>query len=422
MKKIHALVFVPVTLFLIMAAGWSPWPRRAEAQFATQFGATRFPAIDVDKSDNLYLMMSVATASDRPHSQIFFTMSRDSGTTWDNFPATKNLSKSKGEAFGPSVAVTKLGVVRVYVVYHDDSNGITQAYLIRSKKKTKFKTKPANITPHSGSAFSPRIALDSSEGLNVVWRDGKESGGKVAYVRSTDQGATFSELSIISGASTKAFDPEIAVDSEDGINVVWQDEDSGMNAIMFVRSTDGGTTFSTPKRVSTGEGRASEAQIDADSSGRLNVVWVDESSGSSQAYYSQSTNHGETFSDPINASKMPDANIHKPVVVVFNNIVYLAYQDGDLFGEDNGDRQVFLATSDDGGLTFGAPRQISKADGQCGRAHSPAMVVDGRGMLHIVWIDASVVRPCADEGILFYRNTTDGRRFSAQKEILALIS
>ncbi|MFY9607235.1 MAG: sialidase family protein [Blastocatellia bacterium] len=421
MKKIHAPVFVSITFFALMAAGLSPWPSPAEAQFASQFGATRFPAIDVDKSDNLYLMMSVATASDRPHSQIFFTMSRDSGTTWNNFPTTRNLSKSKGEAFGPSVAVTKNGVVRVYVVYHDDSNGITQAYLIRSKKKTKFKTKPANITPHNGGAFSPRIALDSGEGLNVVWGDAKEAGLKVVYVRSTDQGSTFTDPLIISGASTTALNPEVAVDSQDGVNVVWQDEASGVSAVMFVRSTDGGASFSTPKRVSTGEGGASEAQIDADASGRLNVVWVDESGGSSQAYYSRSTDHGETFSDPINASNIADGNIHKPVVEAFNNIVYLAYQEGDLFGEDNGDRQVFLATSIDGGLTFGAPRQVSRADGSCGRAHSPAMVVDSRGMLHIVWIDASVVRPCADEGILFYRNTTDGRRFSSQKEILALI-
>lgn len=421
MKKIHAFAFVPIALFVLVATGLSPWPRRAEAQFASQFGATRFPAIDVDKNDDLYLMMSVATASDRPHSQIFFAMSRDSGTNWNNFPATKNLSKSKGEAFGPSVAVTKTGVVRVYVVYHDDSNGITQAYLIRSKKKAKFKTKPVNITPHSGAAFSPRIALDSGEGLNVVWGDAKDPGGKVVYVRSTDQGATFADPLTLSGTSTTAFDPEIAVDSQDGINVVWQDEISGVGAIVFVRSTDGGTTFSSPKRVSTGEGRASEAQINADAGEGINVVWVDESSGTSQAYYSRSTDHGETFSDPVNASNMPGGNIHKPVVMVFNNIVYLGYQDGDLFGEDNGDRQVFLSTSDDGGLTFGAPRQVSRADGQCGRAHSPAMVVDSRGMLHIVWIDASVVRPCADEGILFYRNTTDGRRFSPQKEILALI-
>ena len=421
MKKRSALVFMPLAFVMLIAVSLAPWPRHAQAQFLPQFGATRFPAIDIDKSDNLYLMMSVATASDRPHSQIFFTMSRDSGANWDNLPETKNLSKSKGEAFGPSVAVNKNGTTRVYVVYHDDSNGITQAYLIHSKKKTKFKKKPANITPHNGGAFSPRIALDSTEALNVVWGDGKEPGLKVVFLRSTDQGETFTEPLVVSGASTTALEPEIAVDSSDGINVVWQDQDSGVSAIMFARSTDGGATFSTPKRLSTGEGSAVEAQIFADSKGRLNVVWVDESSGSAQAYYSRSTDDGVTFSAPINVSNATGADIHKPVVVVFEDTVYVGFQNGDVFGEDDGDRQVFLATSDDAGLKFAVPRQVSRADRQCGRAHSPAMVVDGGGMLHIVWIDASVVRPCADEGILFYSNTTNGRQFSAQKEILAVI-
>jgi hypothetical protein len=421
MKKRGAFGFVVVTVFALMAVSFSPWPRQARAQVGTKFGATRFPAIDIDKSDNLYLMMSVATASDRPHSQIFFTMSKDSGSTWDNFPETKNLSKSRGEAFGPSLAVNKNGTTRVYVVYHDDSNDINQAYLIHSKKKTKFKKKPANITPHQGGAFSPRIALDSSEALNVVWGDGKEPGLKVVYLRSIDQGETFTQPLVLSGASTTALEPEIAVGPDDGINVVWQDQDSGVSEIRFARSTDQGLTFSAAKRVSTGEGNAIEPQIVADSEGRLNVVWVDESSGSAQAYFSRSTDHGETFSEPVNVSNKPDANIHKPVAAVFGNTVYIAYQDGDLFGEDNGDRQVYLATSNDAGLTFEEGRKVSRADGQCGRAHSPAMVVDSSGTLHIVWIDASVVRPCADEGILFYCRTENGRRFSAQREILAVI-
>jgi hypothetical protein len=421
MKKRNALVFVPIAVFALMAGSFSPLARRVEAQFPTQFGATRFPAIDIDHSDNLYLMMSVATASDRPHSQIFFTMSRDHGASWDNFPATRNLSKSKGEAFGPSVSVNKNGTTRVYVTYQDNSNGTTQAYLIRSKKKTKFKP-PVNITPHSGAAFSPRIALASDEALNIVWSDANEPGQRVSFVRSTDQGGSFTDPLLVSGASTAAFDPEIAVDSTDAINVVWQDEVSGVSAVMFARSTDGGQTFSMPARVSTGAGRAIEAQITADSKGRLNVIWVDESSGSAQAYYSRSTDNGQTFSDPLNVSDNPGADIHKPVVVVFNDTVYVAFQNGDLFGEDSGDRQVFLATSKDGGLTFGSPRQVSKADGQCGRAHSPAMVVDSQGLLHIVWIDASVVRPCADEGLLFYSNTPNGRRLSPQKLILAAIA
>lgn len=414
------LVFAAV---LLIVAGPAPVFERARAQ-GLFFGAQRFPAIDVDANDNLYLMMSVATApasEHRPHSQIFFTMSSDFGVTWDNLPQTRNLTNSPGEAFGPSLAVHRNGKLRLYVSYHDNSNGTTQAYLISTKKKTKFR-KPLNVTPHNGGAFAPRVALDSSEAVNIVWGDTNQSNGKVLFVRSTDLGLSFNEPVEISRSSGAAFDPEIAIDSSDAINVAWQDTAPGTSVILFSRSTDGGVTFSEPKQVSTGTGNATEATITTDSAGRISIAWVDESAGRAEAYYARSTDQGASFSDPVNVSHFPNDNgdIHKPVVVAFQNTVYVAFQNGDLFGEDQiKNRQVFVTKSVNAGVSFEEPEQVSTAINSKGRAHSPAMVVDSRGTLHMVWIDASVVGN--DEGLLFYSNSSDGRRFSPERMILAVI-
>src|SRR4030095_10906158 len=185
MNRRRIFLLIVIAALVLAGVGPSPVLKKAHAQFGF-FGAQRWPAIDVDANDNLYLMMSVATApasEHRPHSQIFFTMSRNGGTDWDNEPQTRNLSKSPGEAFGPSLAVSKNIPARLYVTYHDNSSGTTQAFLLSTKKKTKFK-KPANITPHNGGAFAPRVALDSSEAVNVVWGDTKNSLGTVVFVRS----------------------------------------------------------------------------------------------------------------------------------------------------------------------------------------------------------------------------------------------
>jgi len=415
------IVLLAVATAMLGVSGLSPVLKRARAQ-AQFFGAERFPAIDVDGGDNLYLMMSVATApasAHTPHSQIFFTMSRDGGTTWDNLPETRNLSKSPGEAFGPSLAVHKNGKTRVYVTYHDNSTGVTQAYLIRSKKGTKFRA-PADITPHNGGAFSPRVALSSDEAVNIVWSDSKSGGGRAVFLRSTDLGATFTDLLDVSRTSGVATDPEIAVDPSDGINVAWQEGPSGANAIMFSRSTDGGQTFSEPKQVSTGSGDAVEAAIATDSQGRISVAWVDASLGHGEAFYSRSTDSGQTFSEPIDVSNFKSGDIHKPTLTTFNKVVYLAFQNGDLFGEESiKNEQVYLSRSDYAGVSFGEATQVSHANNSVGRAHSPAMVVDSRGVLHIAWIDASIVGN--DEGLLFYSNTSDGRRFTQQFMILAFI-
>jgi hypothetical protein len=417
-KAISAFLLAVAAILAITAL--NPLTHKARAQ--TFFGAERFPAMDVDAADNIYLMMSVATApasEHRPHSQIFFTMSDDGGRSWDNSPQTRNLSNSPGEAFGPSLVVNRFGKTRVYVAYQDTTPGPTQAFLIRSKKGTKFR-RPANITPHNGGAFSPRVALDSSEAVNIVWGDTNSNTGKVVFVRSTDQGETFTAPLDLSKSSGVAFEPEIAVDPGNAINVVWQDTAPGTSAIMFSRSTDGGGSFSAPKQISKGTGAATEAAIASDAQGRLSVTWVDASSGGSQAYYSRSTDGGQTFSTPINASNLRDADVHKPTLTTFQNTVYLAFQNGGLYGEDDvRNQQVYLVKSEDAGVTFGDAELVSHADNSKGRAHSPAMVVDSRGVLHISWIDASIVGN--DEGLLFYSRTSNGHQFTQQFMILALI-
>ena len=415
MKKRVASILLLVA-FAVVAVSVSPWPRRAEAQFPGFFGAQRFPALGIDKDDVLYLMMSVATApasERRPHSQIFFAKSNNGGDTWNNFPQTKNLTKSPGEAFGPSIALTRSGTTRAFVVYHDNSNGTTQSYLIRSKKKAKFK-KPDNITPHNGGAFSPRVALDSNESVYVVWGDTSGGGKKVVLVRSTDGGETFSDTIDVSRSSGEAFEPEIATGANNTIYVTWEDTKSGVSAIYAARSTDGGGTFSDPLKIS-GAGFAEQAHIATDTAGHVHLTWMEHVGESIQAFYSRSVNDGLSFSEPLNLVNDAEAQIAKPIIATYrDSVVYISYQD-----ERRGNRQVFLVKSEDGGASFSDAARVSNADNDKGRAHSAAMAVDSDGVLHLVWIDASIVGN--DEGILFYRNTDNGRRFSPQREILALI-
>jgi hypothetical protein len=409
MKRKAALLFS-------LAAAVALLSSVAPAQVPSHFGATRAPAIDVDKSDKLYITMSVATkpaSAGTPGSQIFFTLSKDGGRRWNNLPLTRNLSKSSGEAFGPSMAINRNGKTRVYVVYHDNSTDTTQAYMVKSKKAAKFKG-PRNITPGDQGAFAPRVALDSSEAIYVVWGDTTGGGRQVMLVRSTDLGETFSEPLNISRSPGQAFEPEIAIDSAGAINIAWEDTAPGESVIMFSRSRDGGQTFSEPARVSTGEGAATEAHVRVDSSNNIHVVWVGESEGGPQAFYSRSTDGGASFSDPVNLSNRPGREIHKPFLATHDDTIFVAYHE-----EAGGNKQVYLVRSTDGGASFSNPSQVSQANNSTGRAHSPAMIADSSGQLHLIWIDTSVVGN--DEGVLFYRSTRNGSSFSPQQLILAAL-
>jgi hypothetical protein len=248
----------------------------------------------------------------------------------------------------------------------------------------------------------------------VVWGDTTDGGKRVMFLRSTDESATFSEPRDISRSLAQAFEPEIAIDSNDAINVVWEDSGPGRNVIMFSRSDNGGETFSEPLQISTGNGFTSEPHITVDKLNRLHVIWSEEVDGDAQAFYARSTDGGLTFSTPVNLSDNRVRGVHKPVLTTFNDIVYAAYQ-----SEAGTRRQVFVLKSEDAGLSFASPVQISRADNSKGRGHSPTMVVDSRSRLHIAWIDSSIVGN--DEGVLFYSNSRNGRDFAEQKVIIAAL-
>jgi hypothetical protein len=421
MNKRVALLSILAAVFMMSASGLTPyrqslWLARVEAQAQIGFGGTRAPAIDVDKSDNIYVMMSTATnppSARTPGSEIFFTRSTDGGNNWDNFPITRRLTRAEGEAFGPSLGVTKRGKTRVYTVYHDNSDGTTQAYMIRSKKGTKFR-RPENITPHDGGAFAPRLALDSDENLSVTWGDLREFRRRVVFTRSTDMGVTFGDLIDVSRSEGEAFEPEIDAGPDGSINIAWEDTAPGATSIMFARSTDGGQTFSDPVRVSQGDDAAAQAHIAVDGSDRIFVVWIQNSGGDPQAFFSRSTDAGASFSEPVNVSNAPGGTIEKVIVAAHQNTVYVAYND-----RDRGDRQVYLVTSTDAGASFSEPEQVSQADRSRGQAHSAAMVVDSRGRLHLAWIDTTFFGD--PEGLLFYSSTTNGQRFRPQQALFAVV-
>ncbi|HKV40789.1 MAG TPA: sialidase family protein [Blastocatellia bacterium] len=415
-KRSALLVLLAVLTGLFFLASGKTLPR-AKAQISISIGAQRVPNIAVDKSDNLFLLMAVATQPESTHSpgsQIFFTESIDGGKDWNDAPFTRNLSNTPIHGIGalnPSVALTRNGPTRAYVVYDDDTYGLRQVSFIRSKKNTSFK-KPRDLIFGGEGGFSPKVAVDASSAVNIVWGDTANFTKQVVFTRSTDLGITFNEQKIISDAGGGGFSPVITIDSAGGIDVAWEDTALAPATIMFSRSSDAGATFSTPIKVSTGTGDASEPVIAADAVGGMNIAWVDQSSGAGEMMIARSTDSGVTFTPPVSVTTTPGADIHEPAITTSGITTYIAYN-------DNTTNQVYLTRSQSNLLSFSRAVQVSSAVPSRGHAHSASIAADHQGVLHIVWIDSSILGN--DEGLLFYANTTDGHSFSAATEVLAFL-
>ena len=96
---------------------------------------------------------------------------------------------------------------------------------------------PENLSNNFGYSGLPALAVDGSGNIDVAWCDDTQGNFEIYFIRSTDDGASWSEAVNISNNSGFSLYPAIAVDGAGNINVVWCEYTPGNPDIYFARST-----------------------------------------------------------------------------------------------------------------------------------------------------------------------------------------
>ncbi len=76
----------------------------------------------------------------------------------------------------------------------------------------------------------------------------------------------------------------IAADSNNNIHVVWEDSSPGSVEIYYNGSADGGITWKT-ERLTYNSGDSESPAIAVDSNDHMHVVWNDDTPGNSEIYH-----------------------------------------------------------------------------------------------------------------------------------------
>lgn len=174
---------------------------------------------------------------------IWFNQSKDGGAT---FSSAKMLAQAL-DLSNISLAFDSTGAI--YIPYNtvpqripNQPVPIGDVFLVGSKDGgNTFSTTNLTNNPNP-QAFSccAQIVVDSGGNVDLVWVDPEPV---IEFARSTDGGSTFSRTTVAGNGVSSVGSPRIAVDSKGGINVIW----TAPNDIFYSRSTDNGTTFSSPQ-------------------------------------------------------------------------------------------------------------------------------------------------------------------------------
>lgn len=263
--------------------------------------------------------------------------------------------------------------------------------------------------------FAPDVAFGPDGTLFVTYVNLQGPGNvpeNLWVSSSTDGGRSLSDPVMVAGRL--AFQPRIAVGADGAVHVVWlQGSEVGLLAlagppspVVASRSTDGGRTFSVPVRVSdTQRELVGAASPVIDSKGRLVVLYEDFKDDRRDF----SNLDGPPWDNPFTlvltrstdggASFSPGVEVERDVIATRRFLVFLpefpslaAGPDDNLYASwadgRNGDEDVFLRRSSDGGRTWSAPVRVNDNPTKDGTTqYLPRVATAPDGRVDVVFLD-----------------------------------
>jgi hypothetical protein len=255
--------------------------------------------------------------------------------------------------------------------------------------------------PSDSRSSSPRLASDGKGHVYAVWwtkhRDGKKD---VLLRTSRDFGVTFGPT-VTLNREHGAFPPEISVDGQGHVYVVWSDERtergdgsprgrSTGHRLYFNRSDDRGTTWLAQDMKLGGEaighGRVMQAwpQIRSDAHGHVYTSWFDTRHGGGSLYFRASDDFGRTWREELRV-KGDEGDVEGPMQMAADdqghiNIAWADNRDGE-YG-------IYLVASADHGRTWSKEVRLDAAKAKASRASLPTLAADPAGHVYVAWQDA----------------------------------
>ncbi|MDP9121531.1 MAG: glycoside hydrolase [Acidobacteriota bacterium] len=287
-----------------------------------------------------------------------------------------------------------------------------------------FTSDPTVDWTSDGTAWSTTIGIDST--ATVL---------EMRSYKSTNSGATWSFDATFSGSQTSTDKQLMWVDHsatsshKDNIYVVWH---NGLPVFINHRTGPGGS-WQTPIQVSGAEttGTGIGADITTNSAGDVFAVWPD--TGSQGIYTVKSTNGGTSFSSPVQIATTvgsfqfaipADASrqvlLNSSIAAYKNgttNNVYVAFTDlsstscaaagPGTNASDPCKTRIFFVRSTDGGATWSTATKINNQSGLNDQFFSRLVVDPTSGKLGLVYYD-TVGDSSRTSANVYYQSSTDG--------------
>lgn len=253
-------------------------------------------------------------------------------------------------------------------------------------------TNPINVSNNVSSSMAPNIEIDSLDTAHVVWFDNSPGNFDVFYSFKPSGGSFTTPVNVSQNPGASYFDLSLAVDMNDNLHLVWQDESPGEWRVLYSEKPFG-SPWSAPSSIYNPIASSGYPDVVVDNTGIVHVWWTEWVGSNNDTYYA--FNNGSGWSSPVNISSNAGASFVPSAVVDAARTLYVVWEDS-----TPGNYDIFFSTKPAGG-SWSSPLNISTNSGD---SEFPQMVMDSQGRLHVVWQDKTP----GNADIFYALRLTDG--------------
>jgi hypothetical protein len=311
------------------------------------------------------------------------------GDTWT---ATRRLTNASNPSQEPAIAVAGPNIYVVWYDYWEDA-GIYFKRSVDGGARWKVNKKLSGTPNHS---VAPAIAIAGSN-IYVIWEDDLPGQAEIYLRRSTDGGVTWASKKRLTNNDYGSTNLAIAARGS-YVYVVWERHVPHGGRydpeIFFKRSIDGGVTWTSDMRLTKTGGSAFYPTL-AVSGSSIYVVWHGYATGTGQIYFTRSTDRGISWTS---SKRLTDTlyDSLQPAIGVSGSNIYVVW-DYKLPNVMNA--EVYFKRSVDGGITWTANKRLTVNDGYSG---PPSIAVSDLN-IQVAWHDYT-----PGNAEIYFRRSVDG--------------